>query len=79
MTIELFDDGDTWKVNDTQTLRLRIECDKSASINDYNSDGKIEWATGGYGQDYRPEGFTRVGLGSSNETTRTTFCGGRPL
>lgn len=54
---ELRSDGDTIELEDGRSLRLQIETDQDASINDYESDGKIEWARSGYGHT-RPDGFT---------------------
>ena len=39
----LQDDGDTLTLEDGRVLRLKIEVDQDASINDYEGDGRIEW------------------------------------
>lgn len=39
----LTSDGDTFELADGRSLRLRISHDEGASINDYESDGRIEW------------------------------------
>jgi hypothetical protein len=54
--MELQDDGDTVDLADGRMLRLRIEVDQDASINDYDSDGKVTWSRGGEGTT-RPAGF----------------------
>ena len=61
---ELQDDGDVLKLDDGRVLRLRFEGDSDASINDYESDGKVEWMRRrdvrgyGYVHSVRPDGFT---------------------
>jgi hypothetical protein len=56
---ELTDDGDTIEIEDGRKLRLRIEVDQDASINDYDSDGKVEWTRRDrdYGRTVRPDDF----------------------
>lgn len=51
----LTDDGDTLDVGERHRLRLRVEVDQDASINDYDSDGKVQWCERGERQ--RPAGF----------------------
>ena len=53
----LTDDGDTFELADGRSLRLRIEVDQDASINDYDCYGKIEWIARGHHRDPRPSGF----------------------
>jgi hypothetical protein len=57
---QLSDDGDVMKLDDGRMLRLRIEVDQDASINDYESDGKAEWTSNDTwnGHSTRPEGYT---------------------
>jgi len=43
---ELSQDGDILKMDDGRALRLRVEVDQDASINDYDSDGRVEWVRG---------------------------------
>ena len=43
---DLADDGDILDLDDGLRLRLRIETDHGASINDYDSDGSIQWVRG---------------------------------
>lgn len=64
MTIDLTDltgDGDTIDLDDGRLLRLRIFPDEDATINDYESDGRIEWTRGDRAWSPmrypRPEGF----------------------
>lgn len=56
---ELRDDGDTIDLEDGRKLRLRIEPDMDAQINDFDSYGKIEWGTKDQnsGHEQRPKGF----------------------
>lgn len=58
-TSDLTDDGDTLELSDRFRLRLKIEADMDASINDYDSDGKVEWSRNNpnTGDPVRPEGF----------------------
>ena len=39
----LYKDGDTEALPDGRVLRLRFEPDQDSSVNDYESDGRIEW------------------------------------
>lgn len=39
----LYNDGDTETLPDGRVLRLRFEPDQDCSVNDYESDGRIEW------------------------------------
>lgn len=39
----LYNDGDTETLPDGRVLRLRLEPDQNHSVNDYESDGRIEW------------------------------------
>jgi hypothetical protein len=55
---ELRQDGDTLDLEDGRTLRLRLEPDQDASINDYESDGKVEWTRGNDYGPVRPDDFT---------------------
>lgn len=54
---ELSQDGDTIKMDDGRALRLRIEVDQDASINDYDSDGRVEWVRGD--RDWSPVRYPR--------------------
>lgn len=56
-TAALTDDGDTFELADGRSLRLRIDVDQDASINDVDCYGKIEWIQRGHHQDPRPLGF----------------------
>lgn len=52
------DDDDVTKLDDGRIVRLRIEPDSDASINDYDSDGRIEWTRGNSYGPVRPSDFT---------------------
>jgi len=59
----LTDDGDTLTLDDGRVLRLKIECDQDATINDfgdcYGISGYVEnGRRNDYGYYPRPEGFT---------------------
>ena len=56
---ELRDDGDVLKLDDGRVLRLRVEVDQNASINDYDSDGRVEWTRNNpdTGHSQRPSTF----------------------
>lgn len=54
----LTSDGDTLKLDDERMLRLKIEPDQDYSINDYDSDGKIEWSRQNDYGSVRPAGFS---------------------
>ena len=58
---QLQDDGDTLELDETRALRLRIEVDQDANINDFDCYGRVNderLRTNGYGYKMRPEGFT---------------------
>jgi hypothetical protein len=59
---QLQDDGDTLEVDQTRALRLRIEVDQDASMNDYDGDGKVEWVridqSWSPSRHQRPDSFT---------------------
>lgn len=50
-------DGDTVKMDDHRELRLRIEVDQDATINDDEADGKVEWVRGD--RDWSPMRYPR--------------------
>lgn len=55
---DLSDDGDTFDLPDGRTLKLRIEVDQDASINDYDCYGKVAWVESRrFGYAARPDGF----------------------
>lgn len=54
----LTNDGDTLELADGRTLRLRFEPDPDSSINDYDSDGRVEWTRNNDYGAVRPDGFT---------------------
>ena len=54
----LTDDGDTIEIGERHRLRLRIEVDEVSSINDYESDGRVEWCNDRDPHAPRPDGFT---------------------
>jgi hypothetical protein len=54
----LTDDGDTLELDDGRMLRLKIECDEDASINDYDADGKVEWTRSNSFGSVRPAEFS---------------------
>jgi hypothetical protein len=54
----LTQDGDTLELEDGRTLRLRLEPDQDASINDYESDGSIEWTRNNAYGPVRPDNYT---------------------
>lgn len=54
---DLRSDGDVVDLPDGRKLRLRIEPDEDASINDYDSDGRIEWTRDTWRGSVRPDGF----------------------
>ena len=55
---ELQDDGDVIKLADGRSLRLRIEVDQDASINDFDCYGKVEWTRRNDYGSVRPDGFS---------------------
>lgn len=55
---DLTQDGDTIELPDGRTLRLRIEVDEDASINDYDADGRVEWTRNSDYGPQRPSDFT---------------------
>jgi hypothetical protein len=56
---DLLKDGDLLKLDNGRTLRLRMEPDFDASINDYDSDGTVEWTHNDWnGWNHRPALFT---------------------
>lgn len=52
--------GDTLDLGDGRTLRLVIEVDEDTTLNDYDSDGKVQWTRSNVysGHSTRPDGFT---------------------
>lgn len=54
----LTDDGDTFQLSDRESLRLRIAEDPYSSINDYDSDGSVEWTSNNDHGSVRPDHFT---------------------
>lgn len=58
MVEALIEDGDKFVVDETHVLRLVIDHDDDASINDYEGDGKVSHYVEYRRAEYRPEGFT---------------------
>jgi hypothetical protein len=57
----LEDDGDTLTLDDGRVLRLKIEVDQDASINDFDCYGRVNMERirrNDYGHEMRPDGFT---------------------
>jgi hypothetical protein len=55
---DLTEDGDIIDLEDGRKLRLRIESDPDASVNDYEGDGRVEWTRNNYYGAVRPSDFT---------------------
>jgi hypothetical protein len=55
---DLQNDGNTIELTDGRRLRMRIEVDQDASINDYEADGRVEWTRDNSYGSQRPADFT---------------------